>query len=159
MLDRLLQRKILIELSDIYPQSANVKTSFQHSPKEQVQYNLFYLYEHDLIYLTHKTFYSGEIELGSCKITAKGLDFISDDGGLSSILGIVTIKFHEETIKALLIDKIGKIEPNPSIKNKLIEQVKSLPAEATKQVTMEALKSGIDNLPDIVLWLRRLLDL
>ena len=36
------------------------------------------------------------------KITAKGVDFIRDDGGLSAILSVQTVKLHEDTLKELL---------------------------------------------------------
>lgn len=34
-------------------------------------------------------------------ITAASLDFLEDDGGLSAILGIITVKLHADTIKGL----------------------------------------------------------
>ncbi|MBC8718828.1 hypothetical protein [Ochrobactrum sp. Marseille-Q0166] len=92
-------------------------------------------------------------------ITAKGLDFLQDDGGLSAILGVVTVKLHEDTIKELLIKKVEQSSAEPTVKKKLIDQIKSLPAEMTKVATVEGLKAGIDSLPDVIQWLHKSLGL
>lgn len=90
------------------------------------------------------------------KITAKGLDFISDDGGLSSILGIVTVKLHQDTITALMVDKIEKSNAEPSIKKQLVEKIKALPAEALQRVSLKALEAGLERV-DVSQWLDKLI--
>ena len=44
---------------------------------------------------------------GLTKPTEKAFDFLADDGGLSTILGTITIKLHSDTIQELLAAKIG----------------------------------------------------
>src|SRR5215212_652293 len=44
-----------------------------------------------------------------------------------------------------------------AVKSKLIAQVRALPAEATKMLTLDALKSGLSNMPDLVQWLVKVL--
>ncbi|PBB64237.1 hypothetical protein CK228_34085 [Mesorhizobium sp. WSM4312] len=65
----------------------------------------------------------------------------------------MTIRLHEETIKALLIDRVEKSGSPPSVRSKLVDQIKALPAEATKVLTIEAIKAGLANVPDFVSWL------
>jgi hypothetical protein len=88
-LDRKLQLTILQELRDNYPNDVAVHRLNCFSEDRQFLGNLIYLREHGLV--------SGEITEefsagGSIKsmlwaiITAAGLDFIEDDGGLSAIL-------------------------------------------------------------------------
>lgn len=91
------------------------------------------------------------------RITATGLDFIADDGGLSAILGVVTVKLHEDTIKELMIAKIEQSQADPSVKGNLIARLKSLPADAMKELSMAAVRHGIENLPNAVQWLQTLL--
>ena len=42
-----------------------------------------------------------------------------DDGGLSAILGVVTVKLHSDTIQALLNTKIDQADIPPEEKSKL----------------------------------------
>ncbi|ESX95877.1 hypothetical protein X755_20985 [Mesorhizobium sp. LNJC405B00] len=86
-------------------------------------------------------------------MTAAGMDFLADDGGLSAILGVVTIRLHEDTIKALLIDRIEKSDAPASVRTKLVDQIKALPAEATKALTLDAIKAGLANMPEFLTWL------
>ena len=88
-LDRELQLTLLQELRDNFPNDVAVHRLASYSEDRQFLGNLIYLREHGLV--------SGEITAvisvgGSIKsmpwaiITAAGLDFIEDDGGLSAIL-------------------------------------------------------------------------
>ena len=45
-----------------------------------------------------------------------GIDFLTDDGGLSAILGVVTVKLHSDTIQALIAAKIDQAEISDSEK-------------------------------------------
>ncbi|MCM0751957.1 hypothetical protein DEA98_13760 [Brucella pseudogrignonensis] len=69
-------------------------------------FNLAYLDDHGLTVSTWTNPMNMDPTPVMTKITAKGLDFISDDGGLSSILGVVTVKLHQETIAALIVDRV-----------------------------------------------------
>lgn len=86
-LNRILQRKILLSLQKVYPDSLLVSALPGFSDDRQFMGNLFYLQEHGLID-------GGDVrEPGRCRsmidaqITRSGLDFLSDDGGISAILG------------------------------------------------------------------------
>ena len=65
--------------------------------------NLWYLYQHDLIedfHLKTRALYDDITDLiliEKIKITTKGVDFICDDGVLSAIINVTTIKIHNET--------------------------------------------------------------
>jgi hypothetical protein len=83
-------------------------------------------------------------------ITARGLDFLANDGGLSAILGVVTVKLHDDTIRQLLTAKIAESEGDPSVKDKLIKAVKDAPADVLKSVTQKALEEGLRQLPNAV---------
>ncbi len=40
------------------------------------------------------------------RITAKSIDLLEDDGGVSAILGVVTAKLHEDTIRNLVLAEV-----------------------------------------------------
>lgn len=88
-------------------------------------------------------------------ITAKGLDFLADDGGLSAILGTITVKLHEDTLRAILEDAVEKSAEPPGVKKKLLEQIKSLPAEVTKQAVLDAAKAGLQQAPVLAAMLQK----
>lgn len=91
--DRILQKKILQGLSSFYPKSIDQETFSkmkQRAGSEQkLAANLFYLEENNLAIsglqpTSDDSFYFNYQEI---RITAKGLDLLADDGGLSAILG------------------------------------------------------------------------
>jgi len=107
--------------------------------------SISYLEEHGLV----KASYSGDKESGSsataASITYKGLDFIQDDGGLGAILGVVTVKLHEDTLKAIIESKVLASDlPEPE-KRRFLNQLRELPGEATKHLALKLLDTGMDN--------------
>ena len=46
------------------------------------------------------------MEIWNPGITAKGLDFLEDDGGLSAILGAITVKLDPDDLRALIAARI-----------------------------------------------------
>lgn len=130
-LDRTLQREFLSELYKVYPDSidyqyyinaaiAQTNGVIEAEEDDGVSFvlkqsaNLQYLAEHGLVSFDDKTLISATV-----KITAKGIDFLTDDGGLSAILGVVTVKLHSDTIQALLNTKIDQADIPPEEKSKL----------------------------------------
>ncbi|MBS5743024.1 MAG: hypothetical protein KHW43_05940, partial [Neisseria sp.] len=94
-LDRNLQREILKELNNIYPDSKTYEYWIDAAIAQVVgvietvgeaelyiakrSANLRYLAEHGLVVCNDKNLSA------TVKITAKGIDFLTDDGGLSAI--------------------------------------------------------------------------
>ena len=155
MLDRKIQLGILTKLSETYPSDVSPEVLFRSFGEAEVAYNLAYLDDHGLTRSNWTALINRPTTPIMTNITAKGLDFLQDDGGLSAILGVVTVKLHEDTIKELLIKKVEQSSAEPTVKKKLIDQIKSLPAEMTKVATVEGLKAGIDSLPDVIQWLHK----
>ena len=129
-LDRNLQREFLSGLYKVYPDSidyqyyinaaiAQTNGVIEAEEDDGVSFvlkqsaNLQYLAEHGLVSFDDKTLISATV-----KITAKGIDFLTDDGGLSAILGVFTVKLHSDTIQALL-NKIDQTDIPPEEKGRL----------------------------------------
>jgi hypothetical protein len=96
------------------------------------------------------------LAFGSSTITATGLDFLENDGGLSAILGVVTVKLHADTIRSLIDAKIDTSSMPAEDKSKLRKILANLSEAGLKAATTDQVKSGLDHLPDIVHWLRSL---
>ena len=142
--DRTRQLEILKVLAEAYPRY--VVANNMDGDREELNANLHYLLEHKLVYGQVTEFMSGEREIGAAMITAAGLDFLADDGGLSAILGVVTVKLHEETIRQLLIDRINSSQIPPEERPSLVTAIRNLPSKALGTLTEKLLEGGADRL-------------
>lgn len=80
-------------------------------------------------------------------LTAKGIDFLQGDGGLSAILGVVTVKLHEDTIKSLVQEKIMDSELSAPEKKRYLDALRNLPAESTTHLAKKLIDAGLANVP------------
>jgi hypothetical protein len=156
LLDRAFQRSLLQTLAEAYPRSVEPK-KFGSFEDNRVAVNLLYLQEHGLLTCKTMKVLSGEVLIAPATITARGLDFLADDGGLSAVLGVVTVRLHEDSVKALLIERVANSNEDQSVKDRVIEQIKSLPAEALSTLTMKTLESSLAQIPNIMPILQKLL--
>jgi len=139
--------ELLQILCDCYPNkliAENLPGHIQHDP-DTITANMAYLDEHGLIEASWFKSMSSPIQWTSAKLTCRGVDFLRDDGGLSAILGVVTVKFHEDTIKILLENFITASDLSPPDKRRWISQLQSLPAETTKHLVLRLVDAGLEN--------------
>src|SRR5690606_11320636 len=106
--------------------------------------NLRYLEEHRLVEVQAYETLDGTM-LSSARITARGLDFLADDGGLGAILGVVTVRLHEDTLKELVAAKIRDSALDQPEKQRYLDQLRELPAETTKHLVLRLVDAGLDN--------------
>jgi len=92
----------------------------------------------------------------ACSITEKGIDFLLDDGGLSAILKVQTIRLHHDTISALE-DIIRVANVSEDQKKGLISKLRELPADAIKHLTLQLLTQGVLNLPNAIQLIQKVL--
>jgi hypothetical protein len=158
-LDRDLQKKILQMLADIYPEKINLDKALRGLESEdtylpmdaeaewKIASNIAYLAAHDLIDGKVNDLHNG-FTFGFAKITHKGLDFIADDGGLSAIFNVTTVRFEAAQLREMLESKINHAELPASDKLKILQTLRSMPAEGIKILTMKLLEQGLASLPD-----------
>ncbi|WP_052159145.1 hypothetical protein [Alcaligenes faecalis] len=154
-LDRELQRHILTTLARLTPlgtMSLLSDMGLEDLDESVLQSNLTYLEDHGLLRsgFAKQEYLGGDvrfIEVKATEITAKGQDFLLGDGGLSAILGVVTIRLHDDTIKELIQLKIMKSDLPPADKKRFVDSLKELPAETTKHLVMKLVDLGLDQLP------------
>lgn len=96
--------------------------------------NLEYLRGHNLVFSP---------QFRHFQITSKGIDFLIQDGGLSAILGIVTVKLHSETIQLLIEAKIDESPLPPEEKSNLKSMLSTIKDSALSKIT----ENAIDQLP------------
>ena len=158
ILDREFQLEIMTKMAEVYPAGYNFweNNNYQdEASKNKLYTNLYYLQSHGL--LEQKSIHytvgfggMGSWTLGNTRLNHRGMDFLADDGGLSAILGTVTIKFETEQLKAILAAKIMSSDLSPERKTTMIDAIKELPAEGLKHLTTKIVDVGWDNLDSLM---------
>lgn len=147
-LDRALQLKILEDLAEHFPKRGDVQQWTREEPA--LTANLHYLRQHGLVDGTISQEMSGNKHFITAEITAAGLDFLADDGGLTAILGVVTVKLHDDTIRQMLLAKIDASDLPPEEKQGWRDKLRELRGESIKHLTMKLLDKGAESLPAIL---------
>ncbi|CAN7418941.1 hypothetical protein LJR232_002569 [Aquipseudomonas alcaligenes] len=146
--ERSVQKALLERLNDANPNAVGSSELMDLiDDMKQLTACCLYLHEHGLVRATITDYLSGGSELASVKITARGTDFIRKDGGLSAILGVVTINFHEEVIRHLVEDRILQAGLPEIEKHGVLEALKRAPGDSIKHLTTRLLDAGLENLP------------
>lgn len=154
--DRALQLEILNALIDCAPNSLN-KAQERDLIEKFDNYDHFvacmlYLEMHSLVstpFVRSETMAGVDFIFNApyCNITEKGIDFLLDDGGLSAILKVQTVRLHNDTIVALEdIIRVANISEDQ--KKGLIAKLRELPGDAIKHLTLQLLTQGVLNLPN-----------
>ena len=161
-IDRKWQREILTALAENFgkdePGHGAYETLFEHD-KEKFVANALYLEGHGLIESGLMETSNGYRKQRDARITERGIDFLLDDGGLSAILGVVTIKLHQDTLRDLIEARIEASNATEAEKNKLISHLRSLPIDAAKAATTQVAVEALKQIPNIVPLLSKLLGL
>jgi len=83
----------------------------------------------------------------TAQITAQGLDFLEDDGGLGAILNIVTVRMDAESIKALLETRIRESNLSKEQKDSVVTKIKGFSGDILRAVVIKLIEKGIER-PD-----------
>lgn len=156
-LDRDLQRKLLEELREHYPAPFFTnRMEHLHADPQHLMANAAYLIEHGLVAGDLRMTSTGRGDFLPMKLTltAKGLDFLEDDGGLTAILGTLTVRLHADSVRDLLAKQIEASELEDSVKSQLIAEVKGLPAKGLETMVARLAKEGLARLPNAIQWLQ-----
>lgn len=152
-IDRSLQLQIISLAASAYPSTIPEREIAKHiadvNPDKLVA-NIAYLKELELITGGNIQVLAGIMPARkTVKATYKGVDFLLEDGGLSAVLNVVTIKIHDDSI-AKITEFISLSSASPEDKKKLIAQLKSLPADATKHIVLKLLDQGLTQMPNVI---------
>jgi hypothetical protein len=156
-LDRQLQFKLLELMRDCYPSPLHRVPQDIRKLDEDFFFNILYLEEHHLCVTEIQQSLDGHFSWGGAKITAKGIDFLEDDGGLSAILGVVTVRLEADTVKRLIEAKIDEAELPADEKIKWKSFVSGLSETSLQAATSDLVQSGLHHIPNIIEMLRGLL--
>lgn len=150
MLDRQLQRTLLERMAEVYPLSWDMDGVLGQFDELILQANLAYLAEHGLITDALLIGVDRSVSFAAPTITAHGMDFLEDDGGLTAILGVVTIKIDDETLRKLLDRHIDALPASADEKSMLRRTLDGLLPTAGKAVLERLIGLGVNQLPGTV---------
>lgn len=102
--------------------------------------NILYLGEHGLIHIKDDS-PIGVVML-TVQITNKGIDFLEQDGGLSAILGVVTVKLHSDTLQAILAARIDQADISETEKGSLKAALATVKEAGLAKITEMALENA-----------------
>lgn len=152
ILDRTLQLEILKKLAEVYPEPVYFDDFYEFGTTEyrKAIANAFYLQSKGLLepksILVSQTLGRNENshQFGAAKISALGMDFLADDGGLSAILNTVTVKIDQSQMADFLkaIANLSQEEQKT-----LFEAIKEAPSKAVETMVEKSVEKGFDNLP------------
>jgi hypothetical protein len=149
--NRDLQREILSLAIDTYPAQIGHRHStipdkyvlIKSAETDFLLVNIYYLHEHKLIHFDENGYRRLKMpEFYFVKATATGIDFMQQDGGLSAILNITTIKFHRDAV-IVLEDLIALSNLNDTDKEKAKSVLGELSTDALKTVVQTATTAGL----------------
>lgn len=152
---RELQKQMLEHLLDQYPAFSDEAVKMG-DPLFCVG-NLSYLEEHGLVELIASYPMNGPKQVLGAKITAKGIDFITDDGGVGAILATMTVKLHEDTLRQLIEAKLEEVDLPEEQKSGILKALREAPGETTKQLIAKLVDLGLENAPKALPLLQTLL--
>ncbi|MBI3580263.1 MAG: hypothetical protein HY276_00430 [Ignavibacteriales bacterium] len=153
-LDRELQLEILTKCKDNFPDEIGVR-NLSTNESEDFQPNLFYLSELGLIQPVAMITEYPPRKIITAKITARGLDFLEDDGGISAIMKTFTVRLDLESIRALMENKILTSNLPDGQKKTFTEKIKNLSSDVLKTVVLRLVEKAIEN-PESLLNLLKL---
>lgn len=103
-LDYALLRGILSTLKKVYPGGRLPMTKIPCLVEygiENADKPLMYLYEHGMVHFAIQRYLGGRVAFGKISITARGLDFLEPDGGLSALVAPV-IRIAPDNMLAII---------------------------------------------------------
>lgn len=147
--DRDLQRYLLSCCVEAYP-SHTTWNSFSPEIGQiddvKLSANIIYLKEHELITIRNQRSDDPYSLIDNLRATHKGIDFMLNDGGLTAILNVQTIRIHRDTITALedIIALSNLPEPE---KAGIVSKLQQLPSASIEHLTKELVVKGALSLP------------
>ncbi|MGE4404468.1 hypothetical protein [Pseudomonas sp.] len=157
--ERQLQRQILALLDTVYPAKIYRAGLVEGLPDiEESRLPALLKHLDELGYVQAAIHVSSDgrnrVVLLHATITARGRDYLKEDGGLTAERDALTIRLHADTIRDLITAQIEASEMDSTAKAQLIAQVKSLPAKGLEAVLTDLAKQGLARLPNAIQWLQ-----
>ena len=151
MLDYEIIRNVLTVLREAYPRGIYYSQAhcLAHMGHEQAYKVLFYLKGHGMIDFAVQETLGGQIAIGKVSITAKGIDFLEPDGGLTALAAPV-IRLSPDSLVAILNEALAARDIPAEEKGVIRKMLESAGAEGLKTIVQDLVRAGIKYAPDLL---------
>lgn len=158
---RVLHEKLLLKCIAVYPGYTNFAQFLAECSEysdDEMSANIVYLAEHNLISIRQRTSDDPYSFLDHMRATVSGIDFMLNDGGISAIQKIHTVRLHNDTLTALedIISVANLPEPDRA---SIVSKLRELPADAIKHLTNELLTKAVVAAPSALPIIQKFLHL
>lgn len=120
--------------------------------------HITYLSAHGLVQVDLKRGHNRYVLLAPPELTAKGVDFIRKDGGLSAMIDRANVSYQlHEALLSELLHHIQRSHESVPRKEALSSQLRALPAETIKHLYLKFLDQGASRLPEVFQLIQTLL--
>jgi hypothetical protein len=144
-LDRDLQRRLLTAMADVHPEPLICDQAGFDSSDRAWTSACTYLRDLGLISIEQSATLNGPQLVITATITARGLDFLQDDGGLSAALSVVTVRLEADTLKQLIAARVEASDAPEAEKSRIRDWLKSAGSEALSQATQRLVEAALDS--------------
>ena len=148
--NREFQLDVLNALRDAYPRELHLGRLPAPPEGSDKTATIYYLGEHGLVDARRTPSFSDSIGITHARITAQGIDFLEDDGGLAAILGVVTIKLDPDDLRTLMVSRVESSDLPSEDKQSLIHAIGSYSAKVLREVTVRLVSEGLARSPDVL---------
>jgi hypothetical protein len=152
-IDRTIQREILEFLADAHPDTPTDMSEYlrgKYKERELIA-NCVYLEGHGLIKSGYRQSNSRMVWNAEFRfeITSAGIDFLTDDGGLGAILGVVTVKLDASSIKALIMNRLDQSdEITHEERSRLKSLLRTAGDESLRKLVDTLIEAGLKAAPN-----------
>ncbi|WP_438381469.1 hypothetical protein ABHV46_10785 [Asaia sp. BMEF1] len=154
-MDRGLQKKLLNLMAKYYPDPMFLREDcIGPEEKRLIIQNLRYLHDVGLCKLNRPESISDDTMIVQLRptITSSGIDLLQDDGGLSAILNVVTVRFEADTLRGLIAAKIDASSEPEEKKAEAKKRLLGLKEEGLKAAVGKVVELGLGNIPTAASW-------
>ena len=148
MIDYNLIRKMLGRLQEVYPDRVDGLWRMEPDEDKSVRH-IAYMREHGLIEAAHFSKDKRGYNIGRIRITAKGIDFLSPDGGLSA-LAAPTIRIAPESLISVIDAALANRNVSTDDRSLIQKALGVAGPEGVKQLVTRLIDAGIMHAPDLL---------
>ncbi|WP_062208363.1 hypothetical protein [Aureimonas sp. AU12] len=145
ILDRNLQGRVLGQLAPLFPAGLQVWDLLEDEDRGAVTAALVYLEQHRLLTIDWMDDPDGDRTPVFATISALGLDFLSDDGGLRGFRDRKSVRLKDADLRELLTGRIRHCEEEEDDRERLIAELARMPNEGLRDIALDLIRLGLAN--------------
>lgn len=150
LMDRKFQLELLTKLAAVYPEAVEPHALGIAGGERKLVFTVAYLHELGLLQGQATAMPLLGRLINSMSITARGLDFLEDDGGLSAKLSVVNVRLEADTIRKLIDARLDREDVPQEERSRISRWLDSAGSEGLSEAARRLVGEALDRLPDAI---------